>query len=92
MIIIINTKYLLNCFRKSSVHLTILSRLIISINRGSPISEAEEITNLAIEYKRKHPDIVVGMEISGNPMLGKFQDFVPLLTKAKKAGLKVIIE
>lgn len=68
-----------------------LSRLIVSINRASPLLEAEEITNLAIESFKLYPDIVVGIEISGNPVIGKFEDFVPLLAKARDAGLKVTV-
>ncbi|KAJ0179189.1 hypothetical protein K1T71_004901 [Dendrolimus kikuchii] len=82
---------IVQAMQKSCVHLTILSRLIISINRGSPLKEAEEITDIAIEYKKKYPEVVVGMEISGNPMLGRFQDFIPLLAKARQAGLKITL-
>lgn len=66
-----------------------LSRFIISINRSYPVSEAESITDLAIEKFKKHPDVVVGIELSGEPTIGKFQDFVPALTRARNAGLKV---
>lgn len=66
-----------------------ISRLIISINRSSPVLEAEEITSLAIDFFKSHPDVVVGIEISGNPNVGKFEEFIPSLTKARRAGLKV---
>lgn len=65
------------------------TKLIISINRSSPLKDAEEITDLAIECHGLYPE-VVGIEISGNPMIGVFEEFVPLLEKARKAGLKVI--
>lgn len=80
-----------NFSRKSSLHLSIITRLIISINRKSPIAEAEEIAALAIEYYKKHPDVIVGIELSGDPMAGTFQSFVPALTQARNAGLKVSI-
>ena len=64
--------------------------LIISINRNNPPKEAEAIANIAIEYHKKFPDLVVGIELSGNPAVGKFQDFIPALTKARQAGLKVL--
>lgn len=82
---------IVQAMQKSSVHLTILSRLIISINRSSPLEEAEEITDIAIEYYKKYPDVVVGIEISGNPMVGRFQDFVPALSRARKEGLKITL-
>lgn len=80
---------LVKAIQKSSLHLSIITRLIISINRKSPIAEAEEIAALAVEYYKKHPDVIVGIELSGDPMAGTFQSFVPALTKARNAGLKV---
>lgn len=62
--------------------------LIISINRSNQI-DVEMITDLAIEYHRKYPDTVVGIELSGNPAVGRFSHFVPSLTRAREAGLKV---
>lgn len=76
-------------FRKASLNLTIISKLIISIDRRcSPIS-AEETTAMAIEFFKSYPDVVVGIELSGDPTTGSFDDFVPALNKARKAGLKV---
>lgn len=66
-----------------------VSRFIISINRSYPVSEAETITDLAIQSYKKYPDVVVGIELSGEPTVGKFLDFVPSLTRARDAGLKV---
>lgn len=66
-----------------------VSRLIVSINRASQITEAEEITSLAIESFKLYPDVIVGIELSGNPVVGKFEDFVPILEKARRSGLKV---
>lgn len=68
-----------------------VSRLIVSINRSNPVCDATEITCLAIECYKLYPDVVVGIEISGNPMIGKFEDFIPNLNKARAAGLKVVL-
>lgn len=84
------------CISKSKSHcrntkdLSIVSCFIVSINRSSSQKDAELIADYAIEYHAKYPDIVVGVELSGNPAVGKFQDFVPALNRARKAGLKVI--
>lgn len=67
-----------------------VSKLIVSINRSCPVNDAEEIANLAIECSKMYPD-VVGIEISGNPMIGKFADFIPALDRARAAGLRVRI-
>ncbi|XP_039745855.1 adenosine deaminase-like protein isoform X2 [Pararge aegeria] len=64
---------------------------IISINRNSSKEDADVIVDHAIEYHTKYPDIVVGVELSGNPAVGMFQDFVPALDKARKAGLKITL-
>lgn len=84
-------KIFFKIFRESSQNLNIISRLIISINRSSPVSEAEEITSLAIDFIKSHPDVVVGVELSGNPNVGKFEEFIPSLLKARVAGLKVVL-
>lgn len=76
-------------YRKSSLSLTMISRLIVSINRSNPVCDAEDITSLAIDCYKLYPDVVVGIEISGNPLIGKFEDFIPSLNKARAAGLKV---
>ncbi|XP_075972675.1 adenosine deaminase-like protein [Anticarsia gemmatalis] len=80
---------IIQTIQKSSRHLTMITRLIVSINRNSTCSEIDEITNLAIQYYKNYPDIVVGLEISGDPTVGSFQTFVPALNKARAAGLKI---
>ncbi|XP_026745954.1 adenosine deaminase-like protein [Trichoplusia ni] len=82
---------IIKAIRKSSVHLSMITKLIISINRNQPLEEADEIAKLAIECFKKYPENVVGIELSGDPMAGKFESFVPALTKARDAGLKVTL-
>ncbi|XP_063823875.1 adenosine deaminase-like protein isoform X1 [Ostrinia nubilalis] len=82
---------IVHCMQKSSLHLSMLSRFIISINRSYPVAEAEAIAELAIASYKKYPDVVVGLELSGEPTIGKFQDFVPALTRAREAGLKITL-
>ncbi|XP_068627981.1 adenosine deaminase-like protein [Battus philenor] len=81
---------IVQAMRKSSLQ-DIIATLIISINRSNSASEAEEIANIAIEYQKKCPDIVVGIELSGNPGVGSFVDFENALTRARNAGLKVAL-
>ncbi|XP_023951072.2 adenosine deaminase-like protein isoform X2 [Bicyclus anynana] len=77
--------------RKETADMTIISCLIISINRSSTHEDANIIADVAIEYHTKYPDTVVGIELSGNPAVGKFQNFLPALDRARKAGLKVTL-
>ncbi|CAG9133959.1 unnamed protein product [Plutella xylostella] len=72
-------------------NMTIISRLIVSIDRRFNFAEAQEITDLVIEFHKLYSSVVVGIEISGDPSVGKFQTFVPLLENAKNAGLKVTL-
>ncbi|XP_063380426.1 adenosine deaminase-like protein [Cydia fagiglandana] len=82
---------IIQAIRKSSINLTIISRLIISIDRRFTPQAAEKTTDLAIEFYKNYPDIVVGIELSGDPTAGRFQDFVPALARAREAGMKVTL-
>lgn len=33
----------------------------------------------------------MGIELSGNPNVGKFEEFIPSFMKAREAGLKVVL-
>lgn len=66
-----------------------ITRLIVSINRNSPDREVEEVADLAIDCYKNYPDVVVGIEVSGDPTVGCFQSYMPALEKARAAGLKV---
>lgn len=63
-------------------------KLLISINRGEKIESAIENVKLAIEYFKKYPDIIVGIDTSGNPEKSKFCDYLKLLETARREGLK----
>ncbi|CAH2063630.1 unnamed protein product, partial [Iphiclides podalirius] len=82
---------IIGAMQKSSPNLNIISTLIISINRSNGVIEANEISELAIEYHKKFPGIVVGMELSGDPGFGKFEDYINIFEKARHAGLKVTL-
>lgn len=60
-----------------------------SINRSEPLEVAEETVALSLELSKNDPDIIVGIDFSGNPSLGQFSDFIPVLDKARKNGLKL---
>ncbi|XP_046404183.1 adenosine deaminase-like protein [Ischnura elegans] len=69
----------------------IIVKLIISIDRKAGVLEAEENLQLAIEAKEIHPDIVVGVDFSGNPAIGAFDGFIPVLEKAHKSGFPLAL-
>ncbi|XP_004927971.1 adenosine deaminase-like protein [Bombyx mori] len=82
---------IIRAMEKPSINLSIISKLIISINRASQLQEVEEIADIAIERHKIHPDTVVGIELSGNPAVGNFGDFIPALNRARQSGLKVTL-
>ncbi|XP_055323946.1 adenosine deaminase-like protein [Sitodiplosis mosellana] len=70
---------------------SILVKLIVSINRRESIESAEENGSLASKYAKLHPNIVCGVDLSGDPASKKFSDFEPILAKARETGLKLAL-
>ena len=74
-----------------------LIKLILSIDRGSRFRDAVEISELASDYRfisnsTDYPiKTIVGLDFSGNPNGGKFEDFSPLFDTAKERGLGITI-
>lgn len=69
----------------------ILVKLIVSINRRESLESSMENVDLAIKYAKLHPNIICGVDLSGDPTQKTFTDFMPLLTKAKDNGLKLAL-
>ena len=66
-----------------------LVKLLPSIDRSKGLEMAQQVADLAIRYNRSRPDIVVGLDVSGNMMTSKIDDFFPLLSKVRNSGLKL---
>ncbi|ALC45291.1 Ada [Drosophila busckii] len=66
-------------------------KLLPSINRGEPVSVSEETVALSVDFCKLYPDIIVGIDFSGNPNKGNFEEFMPALTLARKHGLMLAI-
>ncbi|XP_059559568.1 adenosine deaminase-like protein isoform X2 [Myotis daubentonii] len=58
--------------------------------RGGP-SVAKETVKLAEEFFLSTKDIVIGLDLSGDPTAGQAEDFLEPLLEAKKAGLKLAL-
>ena len=67
----------------------ILVKLLPSIDRSKGLEMAQQVTDLAIHYSHTRPDIIVGLDVSGNMMTSKIDDFFPLLLRARNSGLKL---
>lgn len=68
-----------------------LVKLIVSINRRECVAASMENVDLAIKYAKLYPNIVCGIDLSGDPAHKTFADFMPLLKKAKEHGLKLAL-
>lgn len=63
-------------------------RLLLSIDRREATSAALDTVNLAMEMK----DLgVVGIDLSGNPVVGEWETYLPALERAKELGLPITV-
>lgn len=68
-----------------------LIRLILSIDRGKPFTQAADILSIAISSRRTHNSPIVGLDFSGNPFGVSFSEFMNLFQRARDEGLKVTV-
>jgi adenosine deaminase len=67
-------------------------RLIVSIDRAKPYQEAFNSLQSIKEIQEQYPGIIVGIDFSGNPLGGRFNEFIEIFKIAReKLGLKVTI-
>uniref|UniRef100_A0ACD5YCK5 Uncharacterized protein n=1 Tax=Avena sativa TaxID=4498 RepID=A0ACD5YCK5_AVESA len=63
-------------------------RLLLSIDRRETTSAALDTVNLAIEMKDQG---VVGIDLSGNPVVGEWETYLPALKHAKELGIPITV-
>lgn len=66
-------------------------KLLVSICRHESEASGVENVTLAVKYHRLYPNIVCGVDLSGNPVRGNFSDFRAMLARARDAGLKLAL-
>ena len=71
--------------------LPLRARLLISIDRGRTVKEADENVKIAIDLHQCNNPYIVGIDLGGNPLQNDFRDFEGALSKARRAGLKVTL-
>lgn len=64
------------------------TRLLLSIDRREGTEAAIETVQLAEKYRANG---VVGIDLSGNPMVGQWDTWLPALHLARQAGLKITV-
>lgn len=67
------------------INSSIIVKLLISFNRAFSANDIRETLDLAIEYQQLYPDLVVGIDISGNPSIGTWMKDAVL--EARQYGL-----
>uniref|UniRef100_M8B1E7 Adenosine deaminase-like protein n=1 Tax=Aegilops tauschii TaxID=37682 RepID=M8B1E7_AEGTA len=63
-------------------------RLLLSIDRRETTSAALDTVNLAMEMKDQG---VIGIDLSGNPVVGEWETYLPALEYAKELGIPTTI-
>ncbi|PNT74615.1 hypothetical protein BRADI_1g18815v3 [Brachypodium distachyon] len=63
-------------------------RLLLSIDRRETTLAALDTVNLAMEMKDQG---VVGIDLSGNPVVGEWETYLPALEHAKELGIPITI-
>lgn len=81
-------KTIINCKDKFP---DILVKLIPSIDRSQGIESAEENLELILNLKEIYPQIIKGIDLSGDPTKGEFKMYKKLLSKARNNGLKLAL-
>lgn len=72
-------------------HPHIVVKFIPSINISHGVDVAERNFKLFSELRQRHPDIVKGIDLSGDPTRGKFADFKKILQQARAEGFRLAI-
>ncbi|KAL5429780.1 hypothetical protein PMIN04_000159 [Paraphaeosphaeria minitans] len=67
---------------------TMRAFLILSIDRRNTAAEAQEVVDLALEYRSEG---VVGVDLCGNPAKGDVGLYTDAFTRVKAAGLKITL-
>ncbi|KAG7362775.1 adenosine deaminase [Nitzschia inconspicua] len=76
---------------KEFPRLPLVCRLIISVDRSNDVMNGWENIQLAIELKKEYPDMVVGVDLGGNPLKREFSDFRACFEAARQGGLFVTL-
>jgi len=69
----------------------ILVKLLPSIDRSKGLKIAQQVVDLTISFHQSRPDVIVGLDVSGNMTTSNIDDFFPLLTRVRNSGLKLAI-
>jgi adenosine deaminase len=69
----------------------ILVKFIVSLDRQQGKGPASETLDVIVAAHYHNPKIIVGVDLSGDPVKGLVTDYLPILACARNAGLKISI-
>lgn len=72
-------------------HPTITVKFMPSINIAYGVDEAQESFELFSLLRQNHPDVVCGIDLSGDATKGAFADFKELFQKARDEGFRLAL-
>lgn len=65
---------------------------IVSVNRQLPVDQAKDSIDLLIKLREEDENLknyLVGLELSGDPRSGHFNDFKDEFERARQSGIKI---
>ncbi|XP_055918878.1 adenosine deaminase-like protein isoform X2 [Eupeodes corollae] len=89
------TEYLETVFETirlaSSMYPDICVKLLPSIDRSKGIEFAKDTVHLVLKALKTHADLIKGIDLSGNPASGSFNDYTKILSEARNNNLKLAL-
>jgi adenosine deaminase len=80
-----------NVFYRDVTDAQILVKLIVSLDRQQGKGPAGETLDVILAAHYQNRKIIVGVDLSGDPVKGLATDYLPILASARNAGLKISI-
>lgn len=71
---------------QAEIDFKIRVRFLVSINRQAGVEAAYRTLNLIQQVQSKY---ICGIELSGDPRQGNFNEFIPVFHQARQQGLKI---
>jgi len=64
-------------------------KLIISIDRNHGENEARENVQLICKWFKMYPEVIAGLDVSGDPTCGSSEWIIPVLEEARQYGISI---
>lgn len=69
----------------------IMVKYLPSIDRAQSVAENQETLDIIIQLLEDYSSVIVGLDLNGNPSLGNFNDLKPILSQARREGLRLAV-